>query len=244
MAAQCITRKSDETFTKSSEFFRSIATYSSGMHKTSFRRHVLPGADQVLRFTTVFVAMAVLAFALGCRSRREDSGGEAAAATPNSAPTFMPEATIKDLMLGLVDTSADTVWLSVTTTVDDRGIVDVEPKNDEEWTEVRYGALRLAEASNLLLMPRRVAPPGDKSVAPGVELEPEEMQVLIDKDRAGWNERAAALHDAAMLAVRAAESKEPAKIFEVGETIEHACENCHRQYWYPNEKVPDLPAVP
>lgn len=192
----------------------------------------------------MLVATAAMAFAFGCRSRREDGGGEAAAATPNSTPAFMPEATIKDLMLGLVDTSADTVWLSVTTTVDDRGIVDVQPKDEEEWTEVRYGALRLAEASNLLMMPRRVAPPGDKSVAPGVELEPEEMQALIDKDRAGWNERAAALHDAAMLAVHAAESRDPNKIFEVGETIENACESCHRQYWYPNEKVPELPTVP
>jgi hypothetical protein len=70
------------------------------------------------------------------------------------------------------------------------------------------------------------------------------MQVMIDKDRAGWNQRATALHDAAMLAVRAAEAKDPDKIFEVGETIEHACEGCHRQYWYPNEKIPELPAAP
>jgi hypothetical protein len=123
--------------------------------------------------------------------------------------------------------------------------VDVRPKNDEEWTDVRYGALRLVEAANLLKIPgRRVALPGEKSVAPGVELEPEEMQGMIDKDRAGWNMRAQALHDAALLAVRAAEAKDADKIFEVGETIEHACEGCHRQYWYPNEQVPDLPSAP
>jgi hypothetical protein len=161
------------------------------------------------------------------------------------APVFLPEATIKDLMLGLVDTSADVVWLSVTTTVSDKGMVDVRPKNDEEWAEVRYGALRLVEAANLLMIPgRRVAPPGDKSVAPGVELEPEEMDVMIAKDRAGWNQRSKALHDAALLAVRAAEAKDADKIFEVGETIEHACEGCHRQYWYPNEVIPELPAAP
>ena len=26
----------------------------------------------------------------------------------------------------------------------------------------------------------------------------------------------------------------------IGEHIERACENCHSQYWYPNEKIPDL----
>ena len=165
--------------------------------------------------------------------------------TAAAAPTYTPEATIKDLMLGLVDTSADVVWLSVTTTVDTRGIIDVRPTTDEEWMNVRYGALRLAEAANLLMIPgRRVALPGEKSVAPGVELEPEEMQVMIDRDRAGWNQRAAALRDAAMLAVRATESKDADRIFEVGETIEHACEGCHRQYWYPNEQIPELPAAP
>lgn len=148
-------------------------------------------------------------------------------------------------MLGLIDTSADVVWLSVTTTVGAEGTVDVRPQNDEEWEEVRYGALRLAEAANLLMIPgRRVARPGEKSVAPGVELEPEEMDEMIAKDQAGWIERATALREAAMLAVRAAEARDPDKIFEVGETIEHACEGCHRHFWYPNEVVPELPEAP
>ena len=29
-----------------------------------------------------------------------------------------------------------------------------------------------------------------------------------------------------------------------GETIEVACENCHRAYWYPNEVIPQVPALP
>jgi hypothetical protein len=170
---------------------------------------------------------------------------EQPAPAADATPAYVPEATIKDLMLGLIDTSADVVWLSVTTTVTDQGVVNVRPQNDEQWEEVRYGALRLAEASNLLMVPgRKVARPGEKSVAPGIELEPEEMDVLIAKDLAGWNQRAKALHDAAMLAVRAAEAKDADKIFEIGETIEHSCEGCHRQYWYPNEQIPELPAAP
>jgi hypothetical protein len=178
-----------------------------------------------------------------CRTPQAEPESQVSAS--DATPTYVPEATIKDLMLGLIDTSADTVWLSVTTTVDSRGIVDVRPKDDEEWMQVRFGALRLVEAANLLQIPgRRVALPGEKSIAPGVELEPEEMQVMIEKDLAGWNQRARTLHDAAMLAVRAAEAKDADKIFEIGEAIEHACENCHRQYWYPNEQVPEVPAAP
>jgi hypothetical protein len=173
---------------------------------------------------------------------RQTPPGPATPAPPDENATMVPEATIKDLMLGLVDTSADAVWLAVTTTVDRQGTTDVRPQNDEQWAEVRYGALRLAEAANLLKIPgRHVALPGEKSVVPGIELEPEEMQAMIEKDPAGWHMRAEALHDAALLAVHAAEAKDANRIFEVGETIERACEGCHRQYWYPNEALPDLP---
>jgi hypothetical protein len=47
-----------------------------------------------------------------------------------------------------------------------------------------------------------------------------------------------------MLDAAAAEKKDADKVFEVGETIELACENCHREYWYPNEVIPQVPALP
>ena len=165
------------------------------------------------------------------------------AAPAAAQPTYAPTATIKDLMLSIVDPSADTVWLSVTTVQSSAGTVDTAPKNDEEWQKVRHGAIALAEATNLLIMPgRHVANPGEKSEAPGVELEPSEMEVLINKDRAAWEMRAHALHDAALNVVKAVDAKDSQKVFEIGEDIEVACENCHRQYWYPNEVIPPVPA--
>lgn len=178
----------------------------------------------------------------GCQRASETAESSAAAAAASTQPTYIPDATVKDLMLNIVDTSADVVWLSVTIEVNEKGIIDTRPQNDEEWTKVRQGAITLAEAANLLMIPgRHVARPGEKSETPGVELEPSEMEELINKDRATWNARATALHDAATQALRAAEAKDADKIFEIGETIEHACENCHKTYWYPNEKLPEFP---
>jgi cytochrome c556 len=155
------------------------------------------------------------------------------------APPFMPDATIKDLMINVVDTSADVVWLSVTAVQDERGLTEIRPRNDEDWNRVRSGAITLAEAANLLMIPgRHVAREGEKSETPGVELEPQEMEVLINQDRDSWNERAKALHAAALSALDAADAHDADRIFEVGEQIENACENCHKQYWYPNEKLP------
>jgi hypothetical protein len=165
------------------------------------------------------------------------------AVSARETPEYTASATIKDLMQAVVDPSADDVWLSVTTVMSKAGVVETEPKTDEDWAKVRHGAIKLTEASNLLIVPgRHVARPGEKSEAPGVELEPSEMEALILKDIPGWRNRAKALHEAGLAALKAADAKDAHRIFEVGEQIEEACENCHRNYWYPNEKIPAPPA--
>jgi hypothetical protein len=152
---------------------------------------------------------------------------------------YTPDATIKEIMLSLVDPSADVVWEAVSTTVGPNGTEEKAPQNDEEWAIMRQGAIRLIEAHNLLMVPgRRVARPGEKSEAPGIELEPEEMEVLINKDREGWNGRTRALREAGLGMLQAIESRDREKIFAAGEQLESACENCHLQYWYPNQVLP------
>lgn len=158
---------------------------------------------------------------------------------------YAPNATVKDLMDAIVDPSADDVWNAVKTTVDPRGIQDAAPATDEDWAAVRRGAIRLVEAANLLMMPgRHMARPGERSETPGVELEPGQMEALVDRDRAAWNQRAAALRDVSREVLRAADAHDAAALFEVGGRLDTACENCHRQYWYPNEHVPEFPSHP
>ena len=174
--------------------------------------------------------------AAGCKRAEE------APAAAGATPPFVNDLTIKDLMLNIVDTNADIVWLSVTTVASEKGLVETRPTTDEEWTRVKAGAITLAEAANLMMVPgRKVAPDDHKSEVPGIELEGHEMDALIAKDPQAFYRHARDLYDAAMLAARAADKKDADKIFEVGETIEHACENCHKSYWYPNEKIPELP---
>src|SRR5687767_14967423 len=182
-------------------------------------------------FLVYSFAVLMVLTAAGC-----NRATEAPAAT--AMPPFMTDYTIKDLMLNVIDTNADVVWLSVTTVASAEGLVETRPTTDEEWAKVHAGAITLAEAANLLMIPgRRVARPGEKSETPGVELEPEEMDVLIAKDRAGWNKRVLALHEAAEASLRAIDAHDADKVFELGEQIENACEGCHSQYWYPNEKI-------
>lgn len=169
-------------------------------------------------------------FGGSCRGRQEESRPQ---------PEYTTTATIKDLMLSIVDPSADVVWGSVGTVVSPSGTEERAPRTDEEWTDVRRGAIRLAEATNLLIMPgRHVARPGEKSEAPGVELEPEQMEALINKDREGWDRRAKTLHEASLAVLQAIDAKDVKSLFEVGARLEDACETCHSQYWYPNQVLP------
>jgi hypothetical protein len=151
------------------------------------------------------------------------------------------DATIKDLMLGVIDTNADVVWNAVSFVHNDQGIVETRPKNDEEWATVRRGAVALMEGTNLLKMhPRKVAQAHEKSEVPGVELEPAEMEALIVKDPASWDRFSEDLYLSVKNVLAAIDAKDVNKVFELGERIEHTCEGCHKAYWYPNEVVPEI----
>ncbi len=161
---------------------------------------------------------------------------------PPAQTQYEAVATIKDIMDSMVDPIADVLWESVATLVTSKGTEDRAPKTDEDWLKVRRGAITLLEATNLLRMPgRRIAKPGEKSENPAVELEPEEMQALLDKDRETWNKMAHALHAAASEALRTIEAKNAQGLMDAGEQIDSACENCHLKYWYPNQVIPEFP---
>jgi hypothetical protein len=147
---------------------------------------------------------------------------------------FRPTSTIKDLMDSMVDPSADLLWDSVATIVSASGTEEKAPRTDEDWAKVRHSAITLVEATNLLLMDgRRVARPGEKAENPKVELGPEEIEMVIGQDRQAFINLAHALNDAGMAALKGIDAKDVKGLFEAGEAIDTACENCHLKYWYP-----------
>jgi hypothetical protein len=146
-------------------------------------------------------------------------------------------ATIKDIMDAMVDPSADFLFESVVEIADENGITQKAPQTDEEWKQVRRHALVLLEAPNLLVMKdRRVAQPHERSENPQIELQPEDIQKLVDADRAGFARRARTLQDAAEIVLKAIERKDKMALFHAIEGIDRACESCHLHYWYPNDR--------
>src|SRR5687768_2111045 len=71
----------------------------------------------------------------------------------SGAPNFRLVGTIRDLMNGVVDPPSDRIWSAVWTEDSVAGVIEHQPKTDEEWTALEHDALTLAEAANLLKMP-------------------------------------------------------------------------------------------
>jgi hypothetical protein len=179
----------------------------------------------------VLVAASLLA---GCGTPATE--GTPASEQPLPAdPPYRPVASIREVMNSVIDPSVDVVWNSVGSDIEHGRITDRAPATDENWAEVRRHALIVSEAPNLLMMHNRpVAPPGAPSLAPGVELAPEEVRALIDKNPAGWYLFAQQLQEAMKPALAAIDAKDSQALFAAGDKIDTTCENCHQVFWYPN----------
>ena len=183
-----------------------------------------------MRATHVLAGAAVLLVLAACSSSKP-------APATDTEPAFRATGTVKEIMDSVIDPNADVLWNAVSTTISREGTVDNMPRTDEDWQTVRRSAVTLVESTNLLLIDgRTMAPLGHKSEYPGYELEPEEMQKLVDADRASWVRYAHGLHDKAMVALKAIDAKSVQGLLDAGAGIDEACENCHKHYWYPEKK--------
>ena len=164
-----------------------------------------------------------------------------------AGPQYQIVGTIKDLMQGMVDPAADVLWEAVATDITAAGVVDKRPRTDEEWAAVQSSALMLVEVPNLLKMPgRKVARPGETTQSEGPdapELSPDQIAAKINRNRALWIKYANGLQNTAKKALDATRRKDAEALFDLGEEIDITCENCHLEYWYPNDKKPPPPTL-
>ena len=186
-----------------------------------------------LKLVSLLVATAVVC--LGCQQKA------AVEAPPPAGPPIKPVASIIDLMASQVDPSADFLWESVATISTPQGMVEHQPRTDEEWLAVRMKALQLAEAANLLMMPgRRLAHEGQHLEDEGVQgnLTSEQAQVAIDSNRDTFLAYASALRDIAEKTVVAIDKRDVPGYFDLGAELDEACEQCHLKFWYPGAVPP------
>jgi hypothetical protein len=115
-------------------------------------------------------------------------------------------ADVQQLMLFVIEPAAENYWDAVGTIMELNGTTEIAPQDDEEWEEVAVAAYTVAESGNLLMMQGRAM-----------------------DDRA-WISMSQALVETGRRAIAAAESKDPAAVFDAGAEIYYACTACHAAY--------------
>ena len=149
-----------------------------------------------------------------------------------------PVVSIKELMKYMIDPVADNIFNAVGTRVTKDGVVDIEPKTDDDWEKIRVGAISLAEAAHLLKIRRPFTPPGQENDVAGpnaVELSAAQIAAKVERDPVEWNARIEAMRNVALEALDVVKRKDVSELWDVGENLDKACEACHRSYWYPGE---------
>jgi hypothetical protein len=159
----------------------------------------------------------------------------------NQPSAQQPIASLQEIMLAEVDTSADGVWNAVETISTTAGNEERQPRTPEEWVAARNAAITLVEATNLLVIDgRRVGAKEFSAEADGA-LDSVHIQELIDAKRPAFNAFAAALRQAGLGAIAAIDAKDPAALVKAGGEIDEVCEACHLTFWYPNQVIPAFP---
>jgi hypothetical protein len=193
---------------------------------------------------------------LGVRTRRFLAGlfilgvlpSSCSSSKPTQAPPRGPElwgdlkpvVSVKELMRDMIDPLADNIFDAVRSEVTDKGVVETVPKTDEDWEKIRIGAVTLAEGASLLKIPRPFAPPGDQNNSTGpdaVELAPAQITAKLEADPVEWNARIEALRNVGLEVLDIVKRKDVKELWDAGQNLDEACENCHRSYWYPGENT-------
>ena len=111
-----------------------------------------------------------------------------------------------DLMAHLLTPASEAIWESSGYVITEEGEFSLEPKNQEEWERVLYGAKVITESSYLLNIPSR------------------------SKNRKEWVIFAGLLEDVGKKAFEAAENKDAESLFEIGAELYQVCVACHQVY--------------
>jgi hypothetical protein len=141
------------------------------------------------------------------------------AEAPTGPPLDMGHS-VADLMSGMIDPAADVLWDAVGTILDENGETYWQPETEEDWIAVRAAAMTIKESANLLML-------GDRP-----------------HDQEGWMQYAREMSEAAGVALEAVDSRDPDRVFDVGEAVYNSCNTCHSLYWVGDEqrgRVGDAP---
>jgi hypothetical protein len=152
------------------------------------------------------IAVALFVSGLGFIVAGARMARRAPAAAAPAAAVAAPVASVKQIMIGIVDPASKAVFSSVNTIETKEGTQEIAPRNDAEWQAVGSSAAALIESANLILANGRAVDQGD------------------------WVAFAKAMIAGSKSALQATQAKNPKNLFDAGGDIYDACNKCHAKY--------------
>ncbi len=191
----------------------------------------------------LFVAAAAVLAAACSAPAPGDAASPTASGTPapsadNLLSTLQTTVSVKELMKGMIDPASDFIFLGAGSEVTKDGVREWKPETDEDWEKVRFGALVMAEGSQLLRVHRPWTAAGDLNNSEGPdapELSPDQIEAKVQQDPVLWDAKVQALENVGREVLQVVEKKDAVGLFNAGEDLDTACEDCHLAYWYPNQ---------
>jgi hypothetical protein len=158
------------------------------------------------------------------------------AATAAAAPN------LHDLMKTVVAVQTQVIWDVGNQAQDAEGNPDASKLKAGDWGKVVTSGGKVKQAMQTLAQADHVMAAG-----PGQKLDGEgnpgafgakQVQAAIDANPKAFRAFAQALIVSMDQIVAAAQAKDAAKLFDVSGRLDQVCEDCHMQFWYPEQKTP------
>jgi hypothetical protein len=166
------------------------------------------------------------------------ASGTPAPSADNLLATLQTTVSVKELMGGMIDPASDLIFLAAGSEVTKAGVREWKPETDEDWAKVKFGALVMTEGAQVLRVHRPWAPAGDVNNSEGPdapELSPTQIEEKVQKDPVLWDAKVQALENVGREVLKIVEKKDAVELFNAGDDLDTACEDCHLEYWYPNQ---------
>ena len=182
---------------------------------------------------------AVMALVLGI------AVGLAVAQVPELPSPAVSPRSVQHLMLTQIDPALNALRAAISTLSQPGEEPKSSERNDAAWAGALRSAATLVAAAEALGTPGLpVIGPEDEVMAaqgnataggdgPSDLALSQEIQKQIDRRPASFARHALRLKQTAQAALAASERRDAAGLVAMGEAINHACEQCHRKYWYP-----------
>ncbi|WP_336981813.1 hypothetical protein [Altererythrobacter fulvus] len=148
--------------------------------------------------------------------------------------------TVHEAMTKHVDVIADEVWAIGNAAMANDAVIDPKLMDDAKWAKLADAATRLQAAAvdlgalKKLVVNRPGVTISDENVEGGTTSQ--QVQKNIDADPDGFRGMAGALASHMGDIAAAAKARDAQRAGELVGEIDGVCENCHLEFWYPQQK--------